>query len=373
MGVIATARVVTGSERRAGRPVTLQPGNREWVTVIECICARGWSLPPMVIFQGKLHQSTWYSEQLPPNWTIGVSDNGWTNDSLGLSWLIEVFEKHTKHRTTGKYRLLILDGHGSHNTPEFDLFCSEHSIITLCMPPHSSHLLQPLDVACFAAVKRVYGQQVENYMRVGLNHIDKPDFLTTYYKTREETINTSNIQSGFTASGLIPYNPDRVLEKFLVTIRTPTPPIQPQFSSPWNPETPHNIRELERQAKVIQGYIRRRTQSPPSPTDLAFNQLIKGCQMAMHSAVLLTEENRQLRSENERQKKKKTKRRAYIAAGGVLTVQEGLNRSQLVDTGPIEAHADDPEKPRIRAPRTCSICRSLDHTARTCPNKISLN
>jgi len=45
--------------------------------------------------------------------------------------------------------------------------------------------------------------------------------------------------------------------------------------------------------------------------------------MAMHSAVLLAEENRQLRSENERQKKKKAKRGSYIAARGVLTVQEG--------------------------------------------------
>jgi hypothetical protein len=41
--------------------------------------------------------------------------------------------------------------------------------------------------------------------------------------------------------------------------------------------------------------------------------------MAIHSAVLLTDENRQLRAENERQKKK-AKRRSYIAQGGVLIV-----------------------------------------------------
>jgi hypothetical protein len=40
--------------------------------------------------------------------------------------------------------------------------------------------------------------------------------------------------------------------------------------------------------------------------------------MAINSAVLLAEENRQLRAENERQKKKRAKRRAYIATGGVL-------------------------------------------------------
>ena len=47
MGVIATAKVVTGTDR-AGRPRTTQPGNREWVTVIETVCARGFSIPPLV-------------------------------------------------------------------------------------------------------------------------------------------------------------------------------------------------------------------------------------------------------------------------------------------------------------------------------------
>jgi hypothetical protein len=42
--------------------------------------------------------------------------------------------------------------------------------------------------------------------------------------------------------------------------------------------------------------------------------------MAMNSTILLAEENRQLRAENERQKKKRTKKRLYIAIGGVLIV-----------------------------------------------------
>jgi hypothetical protein len=98
----------------------------------------------MIIFEGKVHISTWYTDTLPRDWTIALSDKGWTDDSLGLTWLTDVFEKHTKDYTKGVYRLLILDGHGSHATPQFDLFCAEHYIITLCMPPHSSHLLQPL-------------------------------------------------------------------------------------------------------------------------------------------------------------------------------------------------------------------------------------
>jgi hypothetical protein len=92
----------------------------------------------------------------------------------------------------------------------------------------------------------------------------------------------------------------------------------------------------------------------------------------MHNAVLLTEENRQLRAENERQKKKRAKRRSYIATGGVLTVQEGLNQSQIVDTGLTEEVTDSLEAPRIRAPRTCRMCKSLEHTARTCPQRFHL-
>jgi hypothetical protein len=51
MGKITTQLVVTGSERR-GRPKSIQPGNREWVTVIAAINAAGWSVPPFLIFAG---------------------------------------------------------------------------------------------------------------------------------------------------------------------------------------------------------------------------------------------------------------------------------------------------------------------------------
>jgi hypothetical protein len=282
-----------------------------------------------------------------------------------------VFEKHTAHRTRGTYRLLILDGHGSHCTPEFDLFCKEHLIITLCMPPHSSHLLQPVDVGFFAVLKRSYGRQIKGYMWNRVNHIDKQDFLEAFFAARTESLTPANIYSSFAATGLVPYDPERVLSKLNTQLRTPTPPplMAPLGQGPWVPETPHNTAQLELQTKAIKDYIKRRTHSPPSPTDLALNQLVKGCQMAMNSAVLMAEENRQLRAENERQKKKRATRRSYIATGVVLIVQEGLDRSEMANVG-LESGIMDQEAPiQTRAPRTCSLCRSLSHTARTCPTK----
>ncbi|KAL1954978.1 hypothetical protein VTO42DRAFT_385 [Malbranchea cinnamomea] len=64
MGFIGTAKVVTGSER-ALRPKLVQPGNTEWVTIVEEVNATGWSLPPMVILKGKWYQASWY-ENGPP-------------------------------------------------------------------------------------------------------------------------------------------------------------------------------------------------------------------------------------------------------------------------------------------------------------------
>jgi hypothetical protein len=241
------------------------------------------------------------------------------------------------------------------------------------MPPHSSHLLQPLDVGCFAVLKRLYGQQIEGLMRNGVNHIDKHDFLEAYCNARKETMNQANISSSFAATGVHPYNPERVLTKLNTQLRTPTPPLASAIEQgPWAPETPHNTAELVLQSKAIKEYLKRRTKSPPSPTEAALNQLVKGCEMAMNSAILLAEENRQLRAINAKQVKKRARRRTYIATGGTLTIQEGLELSQSniePASGVASGVATDEPIVRIRALRTCSICGSQSHTARTCPAK----
>jgi len=57
MGVIATAKVVTSLELR-NRPKTAQPGNREWVSIIQGINSYGWAILPIIIFKGKTHLSS---------------------------------------------------------------------------------------------------------------------------------------------------------------------------------------------------------------------------------------------------------------------------------------------------------------------------
>jgi hypothetical protein len=83
MDVISTAKVVTSSDR-AGRLRTIQLGNREWVSVIEAINPHRGTILSLIIFEAKMHQASW-SKCIPNNWSIAVSDNGWTNNEIGFT------------------------------------------------------------------------------------------------------------------------------------------------------------------------------------------------------------------------------------------------------------------------------------------------
>ena len=113
MGVIATAKVVTSSEAKS-RLKTTQPGNREWVSIIQGVNSYGWALPPFIIFKAQNHLSAQYEDLgLLDDQVITLSENGWTSNLIRYEW-IQHFNQHTNTRTMGTYRLLILNGHESH-------------------------------------------------------------------------------------------------------------------------------------------------------------------------------------------------------------------------------------------------------------------
>ena len=338
------------------------------MTVIEAIGSNGFLLPPMIILAAKQHQASWY-HNLHPDWIIGVSDTGWTNDNLGRKWLEEVFDKNTKPRTAGVYRLLILDGHGSHATAEFDHFCSENKIICLYLPSHSSHLLQPLDVACFGPLKHLYGQRIQTFMKLGINHIDKNDFLEVYQAVRPQAFTASNINAAFSGAGLIPYNPGRVLDNLHISHTTPPGTPHSKSSSSWTAETPKTTKDLKRQGVLVRRLLERRTASPCA-TGEAVNQVMKGCEIAMNNALLLEHEVKQLREANQHQKRKRQTPKAFIASGGTLTGIDGQKRVQDIEEAAREVE-DEGERPRKRAPPQCTNCQVIGHKRNSCPSRPS--
>jgi len=85
-------------------------------------------------------------------------------------------------------------------------------VLLLCLPSHSTHLLQPLDVGLFGSYQYFYGLAVDNYIRSSQNivRIKKSIFIPLLTKAREVTFTSDNICQSFSATGINPLNPRRV-------------------------------------------------------------------------------------------------------------------------------------------------------------------
>ncbi|KAL0933617.1 transposase [Colletotrichum truncatum] len=294
MGVIASGMVVTSAER-----------------LIQAINSQGESIPPYIIVAGQYHLSSWYTEtSLPGDWR-------------GIDW-IRHFDIYTKPRTSGKYRLLVVDGHESHHSAAFELFCQENNIITLCMPAHSSHLLQPLDVGCFQPLKNAYGRQIENKMRRGTTHISKEDFFAAFHEAFKQSFTRKNIQGGFRGAGLVPLNAESVLSKLDVKFRTPTPEEGvPQTPDPWISRTPSNPSEARSQSTFIKSRISRHRSSSPASIYSAVSKLARGTEGLGHRVALLESEVQILREENAILSRRRRAKKTRLQKGGSLTISTG--------------------------------------------------
>lgn len=370
MGIICAGMVVTSSDGR-GKAKLAQPGNREWATVIQGVNALGWAIPPFIILAAQYHLANWYTEcNLPADWRIATTDNGWTTNTVGLDW-IKHFDFHTAPRTKGKYRLLILDGHESHHSTEFELYCQQNNIITLCMPPHSSHYLQPLDVGCFGPLKQAYGHQIEDLMRMHINHVSKLEFLCAFREAFFASMAEKNIKGGFAGAGLVPYDPERVLSKLDVKLRTPTPlNSRAGTPQPWVFQTPHNPREADSQSTLLKTRISNHQNSSPTSMLAAVDQLTKGTMAVMHEVALLRSEVSSLRKANEALSKRRKAKRTRVRLGGSLTVQEAQGLLDLKDVGGEGVQETQPEGSGAEGGRTkvrcCGVCGKPGHNARTC-------
>ena len=372
MGIIFAGMVVTTSDGRT-RAKLAQPGNREWSTVIQAVSALGWAIPPFIILAAQHHLENWYQEcGLPVDWRIATTDNGWTTNEVGLDW-IKHFDYHTAPRTKGTYRLLILDGHESHHSAEFEQYCKQHNIVTICMPAHSSHILQPLDVGCFGPLKHAYGRQIEDLMRMHITHISKLEFLCAFREAFFSSMTEKNIQGGFAGAGLVPYDPQRVLSKLDVRMRTPTPPATlPEIQQPWVSKTRQNAYEATSQSEHIKNRISAHQNSSPTSTLAALDQFAKGATAIMHRVALLQAETSALRKANEALSKRRRAKKARLRLGGSLTVQDAQD---LLDQKDLDEQIKKEERQsrgrggaaRTKSPR-CSNCGGTGHNVRTCQN-----
>ena len=150
------------------------------------------------------------------------------------------------------------------------------------MPPHTTHLIQPLDVVVFQPLKHYHAEAIDKATRTGCSDFNKLEFLSAITSIREQAFKESTIISSFRRTSLIPYNPDIVLSRLPESVYVPSydPPVTPPSIYTENFSTPKTIRSLARHALFLQSC------DPISPTfQTTLQQYIKRSLAQAHAGA----------------------------------------------------------------------------------------
>lgn len=297
-----------------------QCGNREWVSLIECISLDGRLLNPYIIFKGKVHLKVWYDDCLQKGGTIALSDNGWTNNILGLHWFKECFDPLTKASLQGTHRLLIYDGHASHINSDVISYCTKNNIILLCLPAHTTHFLQPLDVGFFSPLANYYRKHLENFTRFGADYtIDKTDFIRLYQKARIEAATEKNIAHSWMNAGLSPLNPSLIFQLSIFDHLRQRPKTPPKLL---HTETEFTVLRTPRNPSEIQALI----QKSNDPASEVTQKLAKAATLAMTRGQVLKVVNEELQEAVKRKKIKAARNNAHWGEAQVMNMEVVMQR-----------------------------------------------
>ena len=147
--------------------------NKSQITVLGCCSATGQMQPPFIIFDAKKLNPLWTQGEIPCT-RYGLSEKGWTDQGLFKGWLQEHF---ILHAVQGRPLLLIVDGYSSHYDPDTIRFAREHSVIIFCLPPHTTHEAQPLDISFFGPLKKHWGSVCHKFYQDSPGRISMNCFL----------------------------------------------------------------------------------------------------------------------------------------------------------------------------------------------------
>jgi hypothetical protein len=137
-----------------------------------------------------------------------MSDSGWSTITVFQDYMENHFMKYVLR---DQPVLLILDGHTTHTSPTTIKWAMERNIHIFVLPAHSSHVLQPLDVAVFGPFKRYYYSECAQFMKDNMGRcVTKYEMARLACKAYLKAVNPLNIVSGFKKTGIYPYNREAI-------------------------------------------------------------------------------------------------------------------------------------------------------------------
>ncbi|KAJ5835639.1 hypothetical protein N7447_001665 [Penicillium robsamsonii] len=176
------------------------------ITGIKCISADGWVMHPWFLMRGSEQMEDWYdNDNDPSNYrVIKPTTKGWTDDKTAIQWLLDFHYTTKKRVTKGRPRVLVMDNHGSHGTPEFEYICQSLNIIPWWFIPKLTHRCQPLDGKPFSVLKQKFRKKNNEIVRWGGDVDDKRHFLQMIKTVRKDTFKARTVKSSFYDTGIWP-------------------------------------------------------------------------------------------------------------------------------------------------------------------------
>ncbi|KAI4455723.1 hypothetical protein MML48_9g00008282 [Holotrichia oblita] len=162
---------------------------KENTTVLLACSAAGSKVPPLFIFRGKNVWTEWISPKGSgfPDTTYAATTNGWMETNVFNNYFQKSFLKVANPSPTNPV-LLIYDGHATHINLQLIELAQSNNVTIILLPPHSSHLLQPLDLAKPPGTKNSKKKLAQTIGELWLSL--KPEI----------------IQNGFRKAGIAPFN-----------------------------------------------------------------------------------------------------------------------------------------------------------------------
>ena len=132
-----------------------------------------------------------------------------------MQWMVKDFNAQTKDKADGRTQVLLMDGHSSHYTLELLKYAQDNNIVILGYPPHCTHVLQGLDVVCFAKMKQEFRKEIHKFDDLHMAPITKADFAGMFRCAFLRAFTSESINAAFAATGVYPFNPAAITEKQL--------------------------------------------------------------------------------------------------------------------------------------------------------------
>ena len=190
--------------------VTVSSGDKSQITVVGCVSAAGYCIPPMVIYDRQTLQQDMSKGEVGGT-LYGLSKKGWIDQELCRVW----FKHHfLRYAPPTRPLLLLMDGHSTHYCPETINCARAARVVLFTLPPNTTHVSQPLDKGCFGPLKAQWRSVCHEFLSQNPGKsVTRFTFSELFAKAWMESMTLTNIVSGFRQTGIYPVNRSKLISQ----------------------------------------------------------------------------------------------------------------------------------------------------------------